>query len=76
MSDDVFADWKNTKFTIVEAALIDITDGNLIILTDITYWNENYELLKEWCAENGADVRGMTVTCDDAVLTAFCLRWS
>jgi hypothetical protein len=75
MSEDVFGEWKNRKFIIVEAALIDITDANLIILTDITYWNENYEPLKDWCVDYDAEVRGMTVTCNDTALTAFCLRW-
>jgi hypothetical protein len=75
MSDDVFAEWKNNKFMIVEAALIDITDANLIILTDIEYWNDNYDALIEWSKEFNAEVRGMTVTCDDSTLTAFCLRW-
>ena len=69
-------DWKENRFVVVESALIDITDGNLIILTDVAYWNENYELLHEWCADNDASVQGMTVTCNDITLTAFCLRWS
>jgi F0F1-type ATP synthase epsilon subunit len=72
---DVFEDWKKNKFIIVDAAMIDITDANLIILTDVSYWNENYDALKEWCTNYSAEVRGMTVTCDDPALTAFCLRW-
>jgi hypothetical protein len=75
MSDDVFAEWKNNKFMVVEAALIDITDANLIILTDVEYWNDNYDALIEWCGINNAEVRGMTVTCDDPTLTMFMLRW-
>ena len=72
---DVFEDWKNKRFMIVEAALIDITDANLIILTEIEYWNDHYEELKTWCEDYDAEVRGMTVTCSDTALTAFCLRW-
>ena len=75
MSTDVFEDWKNRRFLIVEAALIDITDEQLIVLTDIEYWNENYEALKAWCLDYDAEVRGMTVTLNEQSLTAFCLRW-
>jgi hypothetical protein len=75
---DIMAEWKKNHFVIVEAALIDIADpdANLIILTDVTYWNEHYDTLKSWCVDYSAEVRGMTVTCDSASLTAFCLRWS
>jgi len=75
MSDDIFAEWKNNKFTIVEAALIEVANANLIVLTDIEYWNDHFDELTEWCKEFDAEVRGMTVTCDDTTLTAFCLRW-
>lgn len=75
MTDDVFADWKDKRFLIVDAALIDITDDKLIVLTDIEYWNENYSSLESWCEEYGAEVRGMTVTLNEQALTAFCLRW-
>ena len=72
---DVFEGWKSSKFVIVESALIDICHGNLIILTDIEYWNDRYEELQAWSQEHNAEVIGMTVTCDDETLTAFCLRW-
>lgn len=75
MSTDVFEDWKNRRFLIADAALIDITDEKIVILTDIEYWNENYEELKTWCEDYDAEVRGMTVTLDEQSLTAFCLRW-
>jgi hypothetical protein len=75
MSTDILEDWKKGRFVVVEAALIDITDANLIILTEIEYWNDHYEELKEWCQDYDAEVRGMTVTLSDQALTAFCLRW-
>jgi hypothetical protein len=74
---DVMQEFKNKRFAIVEAALIDITDNeHLIILTEIEYWNEHYEELQSWCEGYGAEVRGMTVTCDESTLTLFCLRWA
>ena len=72
---DVFDETKRSKFIVIETAMIDITDGNLIILTDIEYWNDRYEELQAWCAEHEAEVRGMTVTCSDEALILFCLRW-
>lgn len=63
------------KFIVVTAAEIDITEGNLVILADVEYWNDNYEDLKIWCHDYDAEVRGMTVTLNDQALTAFCLRW-
>lgn len=76
MSDDILEDWKKSRFVVVESAFIDIADGNLIILTDIVYWNEHYDELGDWCEKNGAEVCGMTVICSDPVLTVFLLRWS
>lgn len=72
---DIMEDWKKHHFVIVEAALIDITDANLVILTDVTYWNDHYDELQSWCLDYEAEVRGMTVTMSDPALTAFCLRW-
>jgi hypothetical protein len=65
----------NEKFIVVTAAEIDVTVGNLIILCDVEYWNDNYNALHEWCKDYDAEVRGMTVTLGDPALTAFCLRW-
>jgi hypothetical protein len=76
MNDDVFGEWKNQRFVTVESNIIDIAEGNIIILTDVEFWNDNYDNLKSWCVYYNAEVRGMTVTCDDATVTAFCLRWA
>jgi F0F1-type ATP synthase epsilon subunit len=75
MSTDVFEDWKNRRFIAVEASIIDISDDMLVILTDVEYWNDNYDALQEWCKDYEAEVRGMTVTLSEQALTAFCLRW-
>ncbi len=73
---DIMASWKNNRFVVADSALIDMPESNLIILSDIEYWNEHYEELKDWCNEHLAEVRGMTVTCGDHALTLFALRWS
>lgn len=49
----------------------------IVMLSNITFWADNYEDLISWCANQGADVQGMTVNIhDEKTLTAFCLRWS
>ena len=73
---DIMASWKENRFVVADSALIDIEDNNLIVLTNIEYWNDHYEELTEWCENHNAEIRGMTVTCDDHTLTAFALRWS
>ena len=49
----------------------------IIMLSDIKFWNDNFDELQTWCDLNGAEQQGMTVNIpSEAVLTAFCLRWS
>ena len=76
MSEDVFADWKKGRFVVADSSLIDLPESNLIILSDVSFWNDNYDSLLEWCKNNNAVTRGMTVTCGDHALTLFLLRWS
>ena len=73
---DIMQEYKEQRFVIADSTLIDLPDSNLIVLSDIGFWNDHYEALIEWCEPIGAEVRGMTVTCSDAVVTAFVLRWS
>ena len=73
---DIMENWRNNRFVVADRDIIDVDDGNIIILTDVTYWNEHYEELRAWCEEYSALVRGMTVSCDDQTVTAFALRWS
>jgi hypothetical protein len=49
----------------------------IIMLSDVGYWNENFDELQAWCRLNGAEQQGMTVNIpSESVLTAFLLRWS
>lgn len=74
---DLFHDWKNNRFIIAPRELLDYNTKGLIILTDVAYWNSNFELLKDWCDENNCEQVGMTVEIHDThALTLFCLRWS
>ena len=71
---DIMQNWKNKRFWISD---IGYSDQNLIVLTDIGYWAENYELLEQWCVEHGCRPQGMTVEIpNEHTLTAFILRWT
>lgn len=82
LMEDIFKNWKNKKFVVVdstELGLLSVSEGyqHLIVLADIGYWTENYDLLGQWCKENGCQRRGMTVeVVDDYRLSLFVLRWS
>jgi len=73
---DIFDKWKNNRFIVVPEELLD-HDESLIVLTDVSYWNDNFELLKDWCDENNCEQTGMTVKPNNThSLTLFCLRWA
>jgi len=75
MSEDIFASWKESRFIIAPAALVDIE--KLVILTDYTYWIDHTDELLKWCTEYRAEQQGMTVVFpDEKTLMAFVLRWS
>lgn len=74
---DIMQDWKNRRFAFAQEDLFPDIPGHIVILTDITFWNEHYDELQAWCADNGSLVRGMTVDVPSTeVLTLFCLRWN
>jgi hypothetical protein len=77
MGEDILEDWKRNRFILAARDLTE-TDNHLIILTDIKYWAEHADELKEWCARNqNARPQGMTVEIsDDKTLTHFILRWT
>ena len=74
--DDIFASWKQNRFVIAPAELID--DGAIVIvLSDYKFWAEHADELNAWCSSRGAETQGMTVVLhDEKVLTEFILRWS
>jgi len=74
---DIMHDWKDQRFAFVEESLFPEVPGHIIVLSDIAFWNQHYDELREWCATNGSVVRGMTVDVPNKeVLTLFCLRWN
>jgi len=77
MIDDIFADWKTSKFIIAEPELHDFIGEHLVILTDISYWIEHGDRLTKWCADNGCIQEGMAVRVpSDKKLTHFILVWA
>jgi hypothetical protein len=77
LSEDILEDWKRNRFILASRDLTE-TDNHLIILTDIKYWAEHADELKEWCDRTQhVSPQGMTVEItDDKTLTHFILRWS
>lgn len=76
MSDDIFHSWKTNRFIVADYALLNECDI-VVVLTDFEYWTDHYDSLKEWCAVNGGQVKGMTVSFDNnEQLTVFALKWS
>lgn len=74
MSDDLFAHWKQQRFIIAPAELVD--KEQLVVLTDYKFWSDHTDELIAWCNERNAVTEGMTVVFGDEVtLTEFVLRW-
>ena len=72
---DIFENARDQRFIVAPQILTD--NELLIILTDIKFWNDNFDQLQYWCKNNNSQQQGMTVLVPDSQsLTAFCLRWS
>lgn len=76
MTEDIFHDWKHSRFIVADYALLD-EPGIVIVLTDLEYWIQHSDDLKAWCQQHGGQIKGMTVSLDNyEQLTFFTLRWS
>ena len=70
---DILADWKNKKFVFINYIQ---TDPHLAVLTDVEYWNNNWDELIEWSKTHNCNVQGMTVALpDEKTKFLFVLRW-
>jgi hypothetical protein len=69
---------KGHKFYLVpEEYLEEDVNYTSIILTDVAYWNNNFDELNRWCIINSVDIVGLSLKIyDPLVLTAFILKWS
>ncbi len=75
MSDDIFHSWKQQRFIIAPSELVD--NEKLVILTDVGYWVNRHEQLKDWCDQHSSVTEGMTVVVpNEETLMMFVLRWS
>lgn len=71
------AEFKNIRFVVAPAELLENPDEHVVILSDFSYWNDHYDELKTWVKQNNGFIQGMGLILPDAqTLTAFCLRWS
>lgn len=72
---DIFEGWKLSKFVVGPVGMFGCS--HVIVLTDIEYWNNNYDELAIWCDDNNCVQQGMTVDIPtDETLTLFCLKWA
>lgn len=77
MANDVMAEFKNRRFVVAPADLLENPGEHVVILSDFEYWNDHYDELQDWVKQNNGYIQGMGLTLPDApTLTAFCLRWS
>ena len=75
-NDDILADWKNSRWIVASGWNHD-EDKIIVVLTDFEYWAEHAEEMLEWCRNNGAVSKGMTIDLENEdMLTLFTLRWS
>ena len=77
MVNDIMAEFKNRRFVVAPADLLENPGEHVVILSDFEYWNDHYDELQDWVKQNNGFIQGMGLTLPDArTLTAFCLRWS
>ena len=85
MTQDIFADWKKSRFIIADDFVAkeylneQQIEGTIIVLTDFRFWGQEHvaDQLVQWCIDHGCRTQGATVEINSAQsLTAFMLRWS
>lgn len=70
------SDTNRERFVIAPVELYNNEYLKIVILTDYNFWTEHTDELTDWCENNGAKFRGMTVTFPtEQILAAFILRW-
>jgi len=83
-NEDIFADWKTSRFIIAdnfakEYLNAEEVDGTLVVLTDFKFWGQEHiaDQLVQWCSDHNCCTQGATVEINCAQsLTAFMLKWS
>ena len=75
---DLMTEMKGHKFYLVpEEYLEEDVNYTSIILTDVAYWNKNFDELNRWCILNSVDMVGLSLKIyDPKIVMAFILKWS
>jgi len=74
LSTDIMAVFKHRLFATVPNELG--LGSHLIVLTDIEFWNKNYDELIDWCKLYSVKPAGMTIQFNSEEQVAlFILRW-
>lgn len=65
------------KFVLADAIVSDsLGKKHIVMLSDLGFWIDHYDELKQWCGRHDAAIQGMTVDLhSDSALTAFLLKW-
>lgn len=73
---DIFNEWKRNRFICSSGSTQGLNCAYIVILTDIGFWVDHFDELKEWCETTGCRQQGMTVEIPtEEFKTAFYLRW-
>ena len=77
---DIMQEFKDRKFVVtpsyISKGLPEPVYGHLVVMTDFTFWHDNFDALLAWANDNNCEVKGMTIDIpNDETLTLFCLRW-
>ena len=71
----VMDNWNKKKFVVSESFYED-GFSHIVVLSDLSFWHNNFDELGEWCQQYGAEILGMTVNIpNEEILTLFYLRW-
>lgn len=77
---DVMAEMKGNRFYLVPEEFMEkeeLGHGQIIVLTDITYWNVHFNDLLNWGRLYNVQFNGLSLTITDPkIVTAFILKWS
>lgn len=74
---DLFHQWKQQRFAIIDPDLLDNPTGPVVLMSDLEFWSNHVAECLEWCQEHNCKIKGMTIELpDDKILTLFSLRWA
>lgn len=75
--DDIFAEWKTSRFVVADRELFPYEKTHIIIMSDILFFSYHLDSIVEWCEQHSCKIYGVTIEVpSDETLMLFMLRWS